>query len=57
MEVAPERIPHDELGPRIAAGRDMVVRAYGDDRVARQAEDARDRLGSWRRRPLARPPQ
>jgi aminoglycoside phosphotransferase (APT) family kinase protein len=41
MESADRRVPDDELGPRIAAGRDTVIYALGDDRVVRRAPDER----------------
>src|SRR4051812_30505119 len=41
MEAADRRVPDDELGPRIAAGRDTVIYALGDDRVVRRAPDDR----------------
>jgi aminoglycoside phosphotransferase (APT) family kinase protein len=41
LEISSSRLPDSSLGPRLAAGRDMVVHALGDDRVVRQAADAR----------------
>lgn len=41
LEISEERLPPSALGPRIAAGRDMVVHELGPDRVVRQAPDDR----------------
>jgi aminoglycoside phosphotransferase (APT) family kinase protein len=41
VEAVNRRVPDDELGPRIAAGRDTVIYALGDDRVVRRAADER----------------
>jgi aminoglycoside phosphotransferase (APT) family kinase protein len=39
VETAAHRVPDDQLGPRLAAGRDAIVYALGDDRVVRRASD------------------
>jgi aminoglycoside phosphotransferase (APT) family kinase protein len=41
VELADHRLPDAELGPQIAAGRDTVIHAYGDDKVVRRAPDDR----------------
>ena len=41
MELADHRLPDDELGPQIAAGRDTVIHAHGPDKVVRRAPDDR----------------
>jgi aminoglycoside phosphotransferase (APT) family kinase protein len=41
VEIANERLPDDQLGPQIAAGRDTAIHALGDDRVVRRAPDDR----------------
>jgi aminoglycoside phosphotransferase (APT) family kinase protein len=41
VESVNRRVPDDELGPRIAAGRDTVIYALGADRVVRRAPDER----------------
>jgi aminoglycoside phosphotransferase (APT) family kinase protein len=41
VESVNRRVPDAELGPRIAAGRDTVIYALGDDRVVRRAADDR----------------
>jgi aminoglycoside phosphotransferase (APT) family kinase protein len=41
LEISDTRLADDSLGPRLAAGRDMVVYALGDDRVVRQVADDR----------------
>jgi aminoglycoside phosphotransferase (APT) family kinase protein len=41
VELADHRLPDDELGARIAAGRDTVIYALGDDKVVRRAPDDR----------------